>query len=180
MNTYIFLLRGINVGGNRIIKMDHLKAWFKQLGAVNASSFIQSGNIIYIIYQAKKAIPLKVIVDKIEKETGFLVPVIQLTLAAFETIILSNPYLKQKKDAAFFHVFFLSAFPDPNKMDIVKKKIEATDVFEIKGNALYQYCPNGYSQSKLTNSLIDKSLGLISTTRNWKTCLSILEMAKSI
>ena len=42
-------------------------------------------------------------------------------------------------------------------------------VFEIKENALYQFCPNGYSQSKLTNSLIDKSLGLVSTTRNWKT-----------
>ena len=177
MNTYICLLRGINVGGNRIIKMDHLKAWFKQLGAVNASSFIQSGNIIY---QAKKAIPVKAIADRIEKETGFLVPVIQLTIKEFETIILSNPYLKQKKDPAFFHVFFLSAFPNPNKMDTVKKKIEATDVFEIWENALYQFCPNGYSQSKLTNSLIDKSLGLVSTTRNWKTCLSILEMAKSL
>ncbi len=177
MKTYICLLRGINVGGNRIIKMDHLKAWFNQLGAVNTSSFIQSGNIIY---QAKKAIPIKAIVDYIEKETGFLVPIIHLTFEEFESIIQSNPYLKQKKDPAFFHVFFLSAIPDPNKMDIVKKKIETTDVFEIKDNALYQFCPNGYSQSKLTNSLIDKSLGLVSTTRNWKTCLSILGIAKSL
>lgn len=177
MKTFICLLRGINVGGNRIIKMDHLKAWFKDLGAINTTSFIQSGNIIY---QAKKAIPVKAIVDKIEKETGFLVPIIQLNLEELETIIQSNPYLKQKKDPAFFHVFFLSASPDPNKMDIVKKKIEATDVFEIKENAIYQYCPTGYSQSKLTNHLIDKSLGLVSTTRNWKTCLSIIEIAKSI
>ncbi len=177
MNTYICLLRGINVGGNRIIKMDQLKAWFNNLGAVNTASFIQSGNIIY---QAKKAIPENAIVASIEKNTGFLVPVIQLTVEEFEAIIQSNPYLKQKKDVAFFHVFFLSAIPDPNKLDIVKKKIEATDVFEIKDNALYQYCPNGYSQSKLTNQLIDKSLGLVSTTRNWKTCLSILEIAKSL
>lgn len=177
MNTYICLLRGINVGGKRSIKMDHLKEWFKQLGAVNATTYIQSGNIIY---QAKKAISLKAIAASIENNAGFQVPIIQFTLAAFETIIQSNPYVKQKKDPAFFHVCFLSDSPDPNKMEIVKKKIEATDIFEIKGNALYQYCPNGYSQSKLTNSLIDKSVGLISTTRNWKTCLSILEMAKSV
>lgn len=177
MNTYICLLRGINVGGNRIIKMDQLKEWFSQLGAVNTASYIQSGNIIY---QAKKAIAVKAVAASIEKNTGFLVPIIQLTIEEFETIIQSNPYTKQKKDAAFLHVCFLSAFPESNTMDLLKKKFAATEVFEIKENAIYQYCANGYSQSKLTNSLIDKSLELVSTTRNWKTCLSILEMAKSI
>lgn len=38
MKTFICLLRGINVGGNRIIKMDQLKEWFNQLGAVNTAS----------------------------------------------------------------------------------------------------------------------------------------------
>lgn len=177
MKTFICLLRGINVGGNRIIKMDHLKEWFNQLGAVNVRSFIQSGNIIY---QAKKAIPVKAITESINKNVGFIVPIIQLTLEEFETIIQSNPYIKQKKDEAFFHICFLSAFPESNTMDLLKKKFAATEVFEIKENAIYQYCPNGYSQSKLTNSLIDKSFGLVSTTRNWKTCLSILEIVQTL
>ena len=177
MKTFICFLRGINVGGKRSIKMDQLKEWFNQLGAVNTASYIQSGNIIY---HAKKAISVKVIAASIEKNTGFQVPIIQFTLAEFETIIQNNPFIKQKMDEAFFHICFLSAFPESNKMDLLKKKFAVTEVFEIKENAIYQFCPNGYSQSKLTNSLIDKSVGLVSTTRNWKTCLSILEIAKSI
>jgi uncharacterized protein (DUF1697 family) len=177
MNTYICLLRGINVGGKRSIKMDQLKDWFKDLGAVNTTTYIQSGNIIY---QAKKAIPVKAIATSIEKNTGFEVPIIQFTKEEFEIIIHSNPYTKQKKGPIFFHVCFLSASPETIKIDVLKNKVPATDVFEIKDNTIYQYCPNGYSQSKLTNSIIDKSLGIVSTTRNWKTCLSILEIAKSI
>lgn len=47
MKRYIALLRGINVGGNNIIKMIDLKAGFEKIGFVNVVTYIQSGNVLF-------------------------------------------------------------------------------------------------------------------------------------
>ena len=45
---YLALLRGINVGGNNIIKMTDLKSCFESLAFTNVSTYIQSGNILFL------------------------------------------------------------------------------------------------------------------------------------
>ncbi len=45
--NYLALLRGINVGGNNIIKMVALKACFEALGFKEVVTYIQSGNVIF-------------------------------------------------------------------------------------------------------------------------------------
>ena len=47
MNNYVALLRGINVGGNNIIRMTALKACFETLGFQDVSTYIQSGNVLF-------------------------------------------------------------------------------------------------------------------------------------
>lgn len=47
MNRYIALLRGINVGGNNIIKMADLKLCFEDMGFTNVVTYIQSGNVLF-------------------------------------------------------------------------------------------------------------------------------------
>jgi uncharacterized protein (DUF1697 family) len=47
MLQYLALLRGINVGGNNIIKMTDLKAGFENIGFSDVSTYIQSGNVIF-------------------------------------------------------------------------------------------------------------------------------------
>ena len=44
---YLALLRGINVGGNNIIKMADLKACFENMGFTEVVTFIQSGNVLF-------------------------------------------------------------------------------------------------------------------------------------
>src|SRR5215212_328504 len=44
---YLALLRGINVGGNNIIKMVDLKACFENIGFTKVATFIQSGNVLF-------------------------------------------------------------------------------------------------------------------------------------
>jgi uncharacterized protein (DUF1697 family) len=44
---FIALLRGINVGGNNIIKMVDLKACFVEMGFQNVATYIQSGNVAF-------------------------------------------------------------------------------------------------------------------------------------
>ena len=47
MYKYLALLRGINVGGNNIIKMSDLKASFEKMGFSDVTTYIQSGNVIF-------------------------------------------------------------------------------------------------------------------------------------
>ena len=44
---YVALLRGINVGGNNIIKMDELKQIFEEIGFSGVKTYIQTGNVIF-------------------------------------------------------------------------------------------------------------------------------------
>ncbi len=44
---YLALLRGINVGGNNIIKMADLKACFENMGFADVATYIQSGNVLF-------------------------------------------------------------------------------------------------------------------------------------
>ena len=47
MNTYIALLRGINVSGQKKIKMADLRLLLEENGFNNVNTYIQSGNIVF-------------------------------------------------------------------------------------------------------------------------------------
>lgn len=126
MKTYISILRGINVSGHKMIKMEPLKKMFSDLKFSNIKSYLQSGNIIF---QSKLSDTNKIneiIKLNIEKQFGFDVPVITLTQKELKTIINLNPFLKDRsKDSAFFHITFLSETP-------AKQKVEQLNQLDIK------------------------------------------------
>jgi uncharacterized protein (DUF1697 family) len=49
MNTYIALLRGINVSGNNSLPMKELVALLEDIGAKSVRTYIQSGNAVFQI-----------------------------------------------------------------------------------------------------------------------------------
>jgi uncharacterized protein (DUF1697 family) len=53
------------------------------------------------------------------------------------------------------------------------------DEFAVIGREIYLRCPNGYGKTKLTNAWFDSRLKTISTVRNWRTVLKLLEMTKA-
>ena len=46
-HVYVALLRGVNVGGNRIVAMSALKKSFEQIGLVDAGTYIISGSVLF-------------------------------------------------------------------------------------------------------------------------------------
>ena len=54
MKTYISLLRGINVGGHRKIKMEVLRKMYEDLGFKEVKSYIQSGNLVFKAEESEK------------------------------------------------------------------------------------------------------------------------------
>lgn len=181
MHTYISILRGINVGGKRIIKMAELKEMCVKLGFTNIATFIQSGNVIF---QAKKfnAKELSIIISTAIVETfGFDVPVIVMELKELQKIKTTNPFLKDSSKAIeFLHVTFLSDIPIAEEFNKIKQGDYKSVEFYIIEKAIYLYCPDGYSNSKLTNGFLENKLKVTATTRNWKTINELIAIGESL
>src|SRR5579863_5669733 len=110
MDTIISILRGINVGGKNSIPMAELKTLYEDLGFKNVTTYIQSGNVVFLTDE--KDIPS--LADKIEKSIhkkyGFRVPIITRTVKEIQALVDGNPLLKRKGiDIGKLHVTFLSA-----------------------------------------------------------------------
>lgn len=178
MTTFISILRGINVSGQKLIKMDALKKMYESLRFENVRTYVQSGNVVFSSEEKDVRKIETIISSRIKKDFGFEVPVIVLTAGTLETIVKNNPLIKDKeKDIAFLHVTFLEDTPSHlNKEAIIGKKQANEEIF-FSSNAVYLYCPNGYGVTKLNNNFLEKKLEVKATTRNWKTTTELLKLA---
>lgn len=178
MTTYISILRGINVSGKNIIKMDALRKMYKNLGFENVTTYVQSGNVVFVSKNIATDKLGHKISGQIKDEFGLDVPVIVLTIDQLKRIVENNPFLKeQSKDRIFFHVTFLSTIPDNYDVKTIEDKKQSGEEIFFADNAVYLYCPNGYGQTKLTNSFLEAKLKVGATTRNWKTTNELLKIA---
>lgn len=159
MSRHVALLRGINVGGNRIIKMADLRAIFEAAGARDVETYIQSGNVVFGHDRPTAARFEK----QIAKATGFDVPVVLRTAA--EWAALAHPY----DTGEHVHVFFLPAAPAA-----VKVVAAAPEAYAVRGRDVFLYLPNGIGRSKLAGALM-KALPA-ATARNWRTVEQLTAM----
>ena len=177
METYIALLRGINVSGQKMIKMGDLIKALEELNFSNIRTYIQSGNIIF---QCDKTDPPQLavmIAGNISDHFRFEVPVIIRTLAELEQVSENNPFLvKRTEDVDKLHVTFLSKEPDPVDLKKAEENSFPPDEFIISGKKVYLFCPNGYGRTKLTNTFFENRLKTTATTRNWKTIQTLLHL----
>jgi uncharacterized protein (DUF1697 family) len=179
MSNYIAMLRGINVSGHRIIKMEQLRASFAALGFRNVKTYVQSGNVVFEATNDSAARLSKKIEKKILCDFGFSVAVFLKTSKDIEEIIKCNPLLETPAiDHAKLHVTFLSNDPPETALEQLRPLAATPEQFRIMGREIYLSCPNGYGNTKLSNAAIEKKLSVVATTRNWKTVNTLLAMAK--
>jgi uncharacterized protein (DUF1697 family) len=181
MQTYISILRGINLGGHNTIKMEELKNLLSKFGFKNIETYIQSGNVVYQ-YKSIATKKLDILIqDKILQQFKFDVPVITLTIDELKSTAKCNPFSKdKKKDTSFLHITYLSDEPQEDNLDKITGLSYSPDEFMIIGKAVYLYCPNGYGNTKLSNKFLENKLKTSATTRNWKTTNELIAMADKI
>jgi uncharacterized protein (DUF1697 family) len=177
MTVYVAMLRGVNVGGNTL-KMDWLRQACEGLGLQDVRTYVQSGNIVFSLRgsAAKLAPTLK---GTIDVQTRLPVTVVLRSAADMERIVADNSFLKQRGvDVTKLHVTFLGKAPVKPPLDKLDALAGTRDQYRLNGSELYLHCPVNYGETKLSNSAIEKVLGLSATTRNWKTVTTLLAMAK--
>jgi uncharacterized protein (DUF1697 family) len=179
MSIYVAMLRGINVGGHKKIKMEQLRASLEAIGLQQVKTYIQSGNVVF---KTAKTSP-DAICRKIEKailaDFGHSVSVITRSGEAMKSVIDKNPFLKQRGiDHEKLHVMFLSEAPAASPIKQLEELVAAPDQLHCLGEEIYFYLPKGVAESILMKKPLDRLLGVQTTTRNWRTVNTLHQMCQ--
>ena len=179
MQTFISILRSINVSGQKKILMADLKALYESLHFKEVATFIQSGNVVF---KSDSKLTDVQLAQKIEKAIGakynFDVPVIIRSIEEWKKAISQNPFVREKNiDLKKLHITFLSEVPASENVESIKSNDYLPDQFVIIEKEIYLHTPEGYGETKLSNNFFEKKLKTKATTRNWNTINKLFEMA---
>lgn len=178
MKSFIALLRGINVSGQKMIKMSDLKIHLQESGFTSIQTYIQSGNIIFRSDETDTNIIESLIKEKILQKYGFEVPTLVKTPEELIKVINDNPF--RNKDLESVYVTFLSQEPSEINIFQIKTFNYSPEELVISAKNIYLHCPDGYGKAKMNNNFIENKLKVPATTRNWKTVNKLLEIAEGI
>lgn len=161
--------------------MDALRQMYCDLGFLKVQSYIQSGNVIFQSEETDTNMLEKSISHQISETFGFEVPALILTLDELSTALKNNPFIGDPdKDPTRMHLTFLSHVPDKSLLDKISPAYYAPDEFRVNGKIIYNYCPNGYGNTKLTGNFFESKLKVIASSRNLKTSTELLDIATKV
>ena len=176
MATFVAMLRGVNVGGN-VLKMERLREICGELGFKNIQTYVQSGNVVFDSDRAGAGLA-GLMEKRLAKECRIGPAVIVRTPGELRKVIAGNPFVKEKGiDLAKLHVTFLAEVAGRDAARRLGEIKAGVDRFCAAGREIYLHCPVSYGETKLSNNAIQKMLGIVATTRNWKTVNVLGEMA---
>ena len=177
MSTRIALLRSVNVLGKNMIKMPELALAFEKAGYRNVRTYIQSGNVIFESGDESGELLASKIRELITKKFSLTIQVVVITPEELAKIVALNPFVKKPgTDLSKQHVTFLDSDIDPEKAEMLLAYNYPPDEIIIGSRVVYVHCPDGYGRTKFHNNFIEKKLAANATSRNWNTCLKLLEM----
>lgn len=176
MITYIALLRGINVSGQKKIRMIDLRKNLVDCGLVNVHTYIQSGNIIFQYKETDYMKIESIIRSGIKGEFGFDVGVWVRNISDFQSIVELNPFSAEDHTAQLYFVFLNQPANIQLAKQLEKESFE-NEEFRIYDDCIFLNCRSGYGKAKCNNNFFERRLKVQATTRNLKTVQKLLEMS---
>ncbi|MFV8343290.1 DUF1697 domain-containing protein [Flavobacterium sp. XS2P39] len=177
MTTHLALLRGINVSGHNMIKMEALKTTLESIGFTNVETYIQSGNVFV---DAEEESPAKVgfqIKQEIFKIFGHDVPIVVVAKDELEACFKNNPFLKAADiDHKKLYVAFISAALRSENINDLKISQFKPDEASIDDSRIYIKYAIGAGKTRFDQKYIEKKLNVTATIRNWNTVTQLLKM----
>ena len=179
MNVVIGMLRGVNLGPNKRMKMEDLRAMCEGIGLCDPRTFIQSGNVIFDSPETDRKALVRKIERKLLKVFGHQVTVVLLTLGELKDVLKSDPFKKTKPGAdVMMFVAFLAAEPETKTKLPLVSAMENLEVLAIKHRAAFILCrrkKNGLFA--FPTNFFEKQFAVAATTRNWTTVNKIVALA---
>jgi uncharacterized protein (DUF1697 family) len=177
MTTHLALLRGINVSGHNMMKMEALKTMLENIGFKNVRTYLQSGNVFVDTDEESASKVGFMIKQEIFKVFGHEVPTIVITKEDLELCFKNSPYLKEKDiDTKKLYVAFVSTALKSENINDLKISQFKPDEASIDGNRIFIKYDIGAGKTRLEGKYIEKKLNVIVTMRNWNTITNLLKM----
>ncbi len=175
------MLRGINVSGQKRIKMEDLRALYVAFDLQNVQTYIQSGNVLFQSKDPDVVGLSQKIQSGIKDKLGYSVAVVIRLKSDLRRILDNNPFLSDRsEDITNLCVTFLAHTPDGSTLNELNSVKNAHDEFHVAGREIYLFCPHGFAETKFSNNFFERKLKVSATTRNWKTVQKLYEMAENI
>ncbi len=173
---YAILLRGINVGGNRKIKMADLRQSLESAGFEDVATYIQSGNIV-VTTDRKAAGVAKIVRNVIDEEFGFDVTVIVRSVDEWRDIRAKSPFAEHVKEHANKVIVMFADTPiDRAAVEDVLEEYDGPEEVVFREDELFVWFPEGQGRSKFPTSKIERALGVGLTARNWNAIEKMWEL----
>lgn len=175
--VHLCLLRGINVSGHNMIKMDALKTTLEKIGFQNVETYIQSGNVFVDTVEESAAKVGFLVKQEIFKVFGHDVPIIVIGKPDLEACFVNNIFLKDKEvDIKKLYVAFVSKELRSENINDLKISQFKPDEAKIDSTRIFIKYDIGAGKTRLDQKYIEKKLNLTATIRNWNTVTQLLKM----
>ncbi len=174
METFIALLRGINVSGQKIILMSELRDAMTSIGLAEVRTYIQSGNIVFNSGIQSEPELADRIATAIQDRFQFEVPVLVVRPAEIQRMLDCCPFDGPKKENSCFILLFEN--PDPeHAAELEAIQFEGEELL-VKDRHVFLFSALGYGRSKFNNNFIERKLKVKATARNYRTMMKLLSL----
>jgi uncharacterized protein (DUF1697 family) len=163
------LLRGINVGGNKLVDMARLRDLLTALDYTDIRTYLQSGNAVLSCSPDQVATAAAQLEEAIAGEFGFDCRVIVRTAPELAAAMSADPLLHLVDNPSRHFLGFLSDPPLSEGVARLSGEDFGIDQLRIVDRHVYLWCPNGLTGSPFGKLNFDRILGVAVTMRNWNT-----------
>ena len=181
MPRYLALLRGINVGGRNKVSMADLRDIAAAVGLADATTYIQSGNLLFSSAGAGTAALADLLESEIARRLDVRPAVVVLSRGELKQVIADNPY-PEETNPKCLHAVFHRAEVGPEHVAAVAAAVRrardtgSRDDAAVVGRTLFLRTPDGYGRSDLAAQLTRSSAATAGTARNWSTVTKLMDM----
>ena len=181
MPVLISMLLGINVGGNHMIPMEALRRIYEGLGFSDVKTYVQSGNVVFRTTARDHSKIPKRIEDAIEKQFKFRPSVIVRTPEEMKDVIARNPFAgRDGIENNKLLVVFLANVPVAEALAKARAIQADPEELHVHDRELFIYFTNGMARPKLPFALLEKTVKVPGTGRNWNTVTKLLKIAEEL
>jgi uncharacterized protein (DUF1697 family) len=179
VETYIAMLRGINVGGKALLSMKEVAAALTEAGLKHVRTYLQSGNVVFATDWSDAGELSERIRNVLEERSGVAPAVLVLTQREFSHAVEACPFPEADDNPRTVHVFFLDREPPQPDLEGIAATAAESERYRLVERYFHLSAPDGFGTSKLA-AKAEKLLGVPATARNWRSVRAILEIARQV
>ncbi|WP_418277648.1 DUF1697 domain-containing protein [Isoptericola jiangsuensis] len=189
MTTYVVLLRGVNVGGNRRVPASDLRSAAADAGLHDARTYANSGNLVAagsaVDDGAGPDAPTADVTDVADAlasalagRVGLEVPLLVVTAARLERLVAAVPFPETAhEDPARLQLHLGPRDVDDDGLARLAARHDGPERLATAEGALYVHYVDGLGRTRLNGPRIDEAAGTWTTGRNWRTVTRLVAMA---